>query len=251
MTVLRLALAQMDIAWHDREKNFRTARRLAEKAGQSGARALILPEMFSTGFSMDTEITAETLSGPTPCFLRSLASELGLWIIGGFALTGENNTPRNIALAVTPEGRDAALYAKIHLISLMHEDRHYAPGSVPVLFNLDGVRTACFICFDLRFPELFRSVARDCDLILVIASWPKARQAHWEALLKARAIENQCFVAGVNRVGTGGGYEFAGGSIILDPMGAVPAQAEAAEALIAGDVDPEFVARTRKEFPFL
>lgn len=251
MTPLKLALAQMDIAWHDREQNYLTAGRLAVKAGQSGARALVLPEMFSTGFSMDTEVTAEPLSGPTPSFLRSLASELELWIVGGFVLARDRDIPQNAALAVTPAGHDAALYAKIHLIGLLEEDRHYGPGSVPVLFDLGGVRTTCFICYDLRFPELFRFVAGDCDLVLVIASWPEPRQAHWEALLKARAIENQCYVAGVNRVGRGGGHEFAGGSLILDPLGAVLARAKADETVITAEIDPERVSRVREDFPFL
>ncbi len=248
---MKLALAQMDIAWHDRDQNYRTARRLSVKAKQLGARSVILPEMFSTGFSMDTGITAESLFGPTPSALRSLASELGLWVVGGFALACENDFPQNVALAVTPAGHDTALYAKIHLIGLLDEDRHYGPGSGPALFDLEGVRTACFICYDLRFPELFRFVADDCDLILVIASWPEPRQAHWEALLKARAIENQCYVAGVNRVGRGGGHEFAGGSVILDPLGQVAAQAEADETVITADIDPERVSEIRKDFPSL
>ncbi|MGM0664834.1 MAG: carbon-nitrogen family hydrolase [Thermodesulfobacteriota bacterium] len=248
---MKLALAQMDIVWHDREQNYRTARRLAVNAKKSGARALVLPEMFSTGFSMDTEVTAETLSGPTPSTLRSLASELELWVVGGFALAREDDAPQNVALAVTPAGRDTALYAKIHLIGLLDEDRHYGPGNVPVLFELDGVRTACFICYDLRFPELFRCIADYCDLVLVIASWPEPRQAHWEALLKARAIENQCYVAGVNRVGLGGGHEFAGGSVIVDPLGVVAAQAKTDETVITAEIDPERVAGVRKDLPFL
>ncbi len=248
---MKLALAQMDIAWHDRDQNYLTARRLAVTARRLGARAVVFPEMFSTGFSMDTEVTSESLFGPTPSTLRSMASEMELWIVGGFALAGEGDLPRNVALAVTQDGHDAALYAKIHLIGLLDEDRHYGPGSAPVLFDLDGVRTACFICYDLRFPEPFRFVADYCDLIIVIASWPEPRQAHWEALLKARAIENQCYVAGVNRVGRGGGHEFAGGSVILDPLGLVAAQAEADETVITADIDPDRVSEVRKKFPFL
>lgn len=251
MMPLKLALAQMDIAWHDREANYETARRLALQAKGSGSRYLVLPEMFSTGFSMDTETTVEPLTGPTPSFLRSLASDLELWITGGFVLAGENAPPQNVALTVNPDGYDAALYAKIHLIALLDEHRHYGPGRVPAPFDLDGVKTTCFICYDLRFPELFRSVADDCELILVIASWPQTRQAHWEALLKARAVENQCYVAGVNRVGEGGGHAFAGGSVILDPMGEPLTQAGDQETLISAQIDPRLVQEVRRDFPFL
>ncbi len=248
---MKLALAQMDIHWHDRDANLDTARRLAGAAREAGAQALVLPEMFSTGFSMDTGITAEPLTGPTPSFLRSAALDLELWIAGGFALSRMHAPPQNVALTVDPEGRDAALYAKIHLIALLEEDRHYGPGRLPVPANLAGVRTACFICYDLRFPELFRSVADRCDLVLVIASWPKPRQAHWKVLLEARAVENQCYVAGVNRVGQGGGHAFAGGSVILDPLGNRLAEAGDREELISADIDPGLVSKVRRDFPFL
>ena len=248
---LELALAQMDVAWHDRSANHDTARRLSVQAETSGCRAVVLPEMFSTGFSMDTSVTAEPLSGPTPAFLRSLAGDTGLWVTGGFALARDHEPPWNAALSVGPDGRDIALYTKIHLIGLLDEDRHYGPGELPVPFDMGGVRTACFICYDLRFPELFRCVAAECDLILVIASWPQPRRAHWDALLQARAVENQCYVAGVNRVGQGGGQAFAGGSVILGPLGDPLARAGDGEALISAGIDPEVVARVRKEFPFL
>ncbi len=248
---LKLALVQMDVAWHDRAANHRTAARLSSLAEESGCRAAVLPEMFSTGFSMDTGVTAEPLSGPTPAFLRALASDLDLWVTGGFALARGDGPPRNAALSVGPGGRDIALYTKIHLIGLLDENRHYGPGSLPVPFDMGGVRTACFICYDLRFPELFRCVADRCDLVLVIASWPEARRAHWTALLQARAVENQCYVAGVNRVGQGGGQSFAGGSVILDPLGEPLARAGDGESVISAEIDPGVVARVRREFPFL
>jgi len=248
---LKLALTQMDVTWHDRAANHRTAERLSSQAKEAGCGGVVLPEMFSTGFSMETGVTAETLSGPTPSFLRTLASNLDLWVTGGFALARDDAPPWNAALSVSPDGRDAALYTKIHLIGLLGEDRHYGPGSLPVPFDMGGVRTACFICYDLRFPELFRCVVPGCDLILVIASWPEARRAHWAALLQARAVENQCYVAGVNRVGEGGGQAFAGGSVILDPLGETLAQAGDGETVISAEIDPGFVSRVRRDFPFL
>jgi len=248
---LRLALIQMDITWHDREANQASARKLATRARDDGARVIVLPEMFSTGFSMDTEVTAEALSGSTPAFLRSLASDLGAWVIGGFALAVEGARPQNASLAVDPTGTDAALYTKIHQISILDEDRHYDPGHLPAPFRLEGLGAACFICYDLRFPELFRAAADACGLVIVIASWPEIRQAHWNALLRARAVENQCYVAGVNRVGEGGGNDFAGGSMILGPLGTPLAEAGDGESILQADIDPDHVRGVRERFPFL
>ena len=248
---LRLALIQMNVQWHDRPANHVTARRLAMEAKEAGADAVVLPEMFATGFSMETELTGEPLTGETPAFLRSLASELGMSVVGGFALRHGRETPRNVALAVDPHGNDVALYAKIHRIALLEEDLHYAPGTLPVPFDLNGLPSACFICYDLRFPELFRCVADACSLVLVIASWPASRQEHWDLLLRARAVENQCYVAGINRVGHGGGHDFTGGSVILDSLGESLAHAGDREAVIAATLDAERVREIRGRFPFL
>ncbi|MBW2311326.1 MAG: carbon-nitrogen family hydrolase [Deltaproteobacteria bacterium] len=248
---MKVAAAQMDIAWHDRDVNHTKARDLAARANKQGADLLILPEMFSTGFSMDTSFTPESLDGPTPTLLRTLASEHDMAVIGGFVLSHENRGPVNVSLAVDGNGADLALYAKIHLIGLLGEDEAHVPGNVPVAFELGGFGAACFVCYDLRFPELFRAVADDCALIIVIASWPCARQGHWDILLRARAIENQCFVVGVNRVGEGGGQEFAGGSAVIDPLGTVVAHGGEGETLLLADIDLAQAAEVRSRLPFL
>lgn len=248
---LKLALVQMDIAWHDRASNHSKAGDFIAQACDKGAEIVVLPEMFSTGFSMETELTAETLSGETPSFLRAKAEEYGIWLIGGFALQKDGGKPHNVALAVNPRGKDMALYSKIHRIALLEEDRHYDAGSLPVSFDLAGIRSACLICYDLRFPELFRCVADSCGLVIVIASWPASRQAHWDVLLKARAVENQFYVAGVNRVGHGNGLDFTGGSAILDPLGETLAHAGDEERLIMAEIQPEHPTRVRRDLPFL
>lgn len=248
---MKVAAAQMDIAWHDRSANHTKVRRLAAQAKSSGADLLILPEMFSTGFSMDISITAEPLDGPTPTLLRSLAREFEITIVGGFVLVRDNKGPQNVSLAVDRHGNDLALYAKIHLIALLDEDKSYKPGDRPIPFNLQGFRAACFVCYDLRFLGLFQAVANDCELIMVIASWPIARQTHWDVLLRARAIENQCFVIGVNRVGQGGGHTFAGGSAIIDPIGQVLAHGGEKEGLLLADIDLAKVSEVRSTMPFL
>jgi omega-amidase len=248
---MKVAALQMDIAWHDRHANHVKARDLAIQAKKRGTDLVILPEMFSTGFSMDTSITPEPLNGPTPTLLRSLARELEMAVVGGFVLARENAGPQNVSLAVDHHGNDLALYAKIHQIPILGEDAHYEPGDRPMPFDLQGFRAACLVCYDLRFPELFRALVDECGLILIIASWPAVRQAHWDILLQARAVESQCFVVGVNRVGEGGGNIFTGGSAIIDPAGEILAHGGDKENLVIADIDPARVAEIRSAMPFL
>lgn len=248
---MKIASLQMDIAWHDRQANYDKVRKFAKKAKEVGSDLLILPEMFSTGFSVDTSATVEPLHGDTAEFLRSIARENSIHVIGGFALSRQSEIPQNVSLAINRKGQDVALYAKTHLISILDEDKSYKAGDRPVTFNLDEISIACFICYDLRFPELFRAVANACTVIIVIASWPDARQSHWEALLKARAIENQCYVIGVNRIGEGGGYSFIGGSAIIDPSGETIAEGKEEETLLVAEINPEKVRENRSTYPFL
>jgi len=249
---MKIAALQMDIAWHDRDENFRKVREYALRARDQQAGLLVLPEMFATGFSMDTNVTAEKIDGRTPAFLRSLASETDMALVGGFVLeSGEAAGPRNVSLAVDGKGRDLALYSKIHQIGLLEEDIHYAPGTDPVTFGIEGIGTACFICYDLRFPELFRAVVDDCELIMVIASWPALRQSHWDILLRARAVESQCYMVGVNRIGEGGGSQFRGGSAIIDPLGELLAFGGDEEGLLIAGIEKNRVEDIRASMPFL
>jgi predicted amidohydrolase len=248
---MKVAAAQMDITWHDRSANYEKARQMAAQAKKAEAELLILPEMFATGFSMDTSITPESLQGHTPTFLRNLARELSLAMVGGFVLARDHGGPQNVSLAVDRNGNDLALYAKIHQIGLLEEDKSYEPGDWPVTFTLGELNTTCFVCYDLRFPELFRLVVDKCELIIIIASWPAVRQPHWDLFLRARAAESQCFVVGVNRVGQGGDLNFIGGSAIIDPLGQVLAHGGDEETLIVADIDPAKVAEVRSTMPFL
>lgn len=248
---MRIAGAQIDVAWHNRSANHERARAFAEEAHVRKADVLIFPEMFSTGFSMDTTVTPEPLDGPTPTLLRELASLHKMVVLGGFVLERKNDRPQNVCLVVDPSGNDLALYAKIHQIALLDENNHYAPGERPMPFELAGSRAAGLICFDLRFPELFRALTDQCWVMIVVASWPAARQAHWDILLKARAVENQCYVVGVNRVGEGGGHLYTGGSAIIDPLGEVLALKREKEGLIVADIDPMKVKEVRSAMPFL
>lgn len=251
MSSLRVAAVQMDIAWEDRAENFRRARAYTEQATEDGAELVILPEMFATGFSMNPAVTAEAPDGQTPTFLRTLASDLSVAVIGGYVRDCGDGRGLNAALAVGPGGAELSEYHKTHLVGILGEDQAHAAGHAPCPFNLAGIGVTCFVCYDLRFPELFRLTAPITSLTVVIASWPAVRQAHWDALLPARAIENQQFVVGVNRVGSGGGLEFTGGTVIIDPLGRTLAAGHDAAGLVQADVDLDQVTRVRQQFPFL
>ena len=248
---MKIAALQMNIEWHDREANFLKVALFAEKARATGAETLILPEMFSTGFSMDLNATSEPIDGPAPSFMRRLARDLDMGIVGGFALRKRCGGTENVALAVDRRGADLALYAKIHQIALLGEEKSYKPGKKPAPFGMGGFGAACFICYDLRFPELFRTVVDKCGLIIVIASWPSTRQAHWDILLKARAVESQSFIVGVNRIGEGGGHSFSGGTAIIDPSGEIIAVAGDSETLVTATIYPDTVSCVRAKMPFL
>jgi len=248
---MKVAAVQMDIVWHDPDANHVKIRKMAETAKAAGAELIVFPEMAATGFSMDTIVTAEPMDGPTPALFRNLARDLDMAVVGGFVLKRKEGRPQNVSLAVDRKGIDLALYAKIHPIGLLEEDQHYAPGDRTVSFHLDDMEASCLICYDLRFPEVFRPLADGCTLVLVIASWPAVRQRHWDLLLPARAVENQLYVVGVNRVGEGGGHLFTGGSAIIDPAGEIIAHGGGTETLVVGEIDPHRVEQVRSAMPFL
>jgi predicted amidohydrolase len=166
--------------------------------------------MFNTGFSMDSLRIAQPPGGTPESFLRDQARALDLWILASIPESGEP-APRNMALLVSPKGA-VTRYAKIHPFSYAGEHEHYAAGERVVTADVEDVRVTPFVCYDLRFPEPFRLAAPDTDLFIVVANWPDERREHWRTLLRARAIENQAYVAGVNRVGDGGRLHYAGES---------------------------------------
>lgn len=251
MSDLKVAAIQMDLAWEDRQENFRRARRWAQKAADDGATLIILPEMFATGFSMNPAVTGETPEGPTPTFLRTLARDLKVTVIGGYVRQAGDGRALNAALTVGSDGQDLAEYHKTHLVGILGEHQAHVAGDAPRPFSLGDIRAVCYVCYDLRFPELFRLTAVETSLAVVIASWPAARQAHWDALLVARAIENQQFVIGVNRVGDGGGLAFTGGTVIIDPVGNPLVHGGDHEGLVQATLQLDQVAEVRASFPFL
>ena len=240
----------MDIAWEDPAENFRRAEAQAKVAVDDGARLVVLPEMFATGFSMNAELVSG-FAEETRGFLSDLAARLAAFVLAGYAEPGDPR-PANVASIFDPSGREILKYRKIHPFSLAGENEHFLGGESVETVEVEGVRVTPFICYDLRFPEPFRAAALNTDLFCVIANWPRSRRQHWSTLLRARAIENQVYVLGVNRTGIGSGLDYTGDSVLLDPMGEELSAVEPGSAeCFAGEVNAKEVARIREEFGFL
>jgi predicted amidohydrolase len=249
---MKVAVVQHDIVWEDRDATFsRLAPQVAAAAG-TGARLVLLSETFSTGFSMRTERTAEPEGGPSSQFLAAQAAEHRVWVGGSCPeVAVEGDRPYNSFVLAGPDGTQHR-YRKRHLFGYGGEDGVFAPGDKPVTVDVEGVRMSLFVCYDLRFADDWWALAPDTDVYLCPANWPDTRRAHWQALLRARAIENQAYVVACNRVGRGGSkLRYVGDSAIVDPMGEVLASAAGTEALLVAEVDPARVAEVRAEFPFL
>lgn len=250
--MVHVAGLQLDLAWENVEANRALAAREVLAAAQTGARLVALPEMFATGFSMRAEAMAAHADA-TLAFLADTARTAGVWLLGGLAVPGDGRDPRprNRAVLMDPQGAVALTYDKIHPFSLAGEHHHYAGGEAVPSVVVEGLRVTVLICYDLRFPELFRARAADTDLFVVIANWPERRRHHWSSLLVARAIENQAFVLGVNRVGDGDGLHYTGDSALIDPLGVVTGAPPGVQARVAGGVSAEAVLEVREKFGFL
>lgn len=248
---MRVAVVQHDITWEDKEANFdRLGPQIAGVAA-TGARLVLLSETYSTGFSMDTAATGETEGGPSETFLAEQAATHGLWVGGSFPVTpADGGPPFNTFVLAGPDGTRHR-YRKIHPFTYGGEADAYTAGSQLVTVTVEGIRFSLFVCYDLRFADEWWQLARASDAYLVVANWPASRRLHWQTLLRARAIENQAYVIGANRVGSGGGLDYAGDSMIVDPLGEVLASAAGVEATIVAEVSAEHVAAVRDKFRFL
>jgi len=248
---VKVAGIQHDVVWEDRDATLGRLEPQVKAAAGAGARLVVLTEMFPTGFSTEPERVAEPEGGPTTEFLRTQAAELNVWVTGSVPThPAGGGRPVNRLLLAGPGG-ELRHYDKIHPFSYSGEHEHYAAGTDRVTFDVEGVRVTPFVCYDLRFADEFWAMAETTDCYVVVANWPSSRRAHWQALLVARAIENQAYVVGVNRIGEGGGLHYSGDSRIIDPLGEILAAGAGGETIVLADVDPVVVAETRKRFPFL
>lgn len=257
---MKIASLQWNGVWEQNSPNIDSLRlQLSQIMGQKGqlkqkVDIVVLPELFHSGFSMHPERFTST-ADQLLTNLAHLAGEFGIYIIAGVAVAEvvrEETIFRNSGWVFSPSGQSSAPYTKQMPFSYANEQAIYLPGNQPTLFDLKGVTCTLFICYDLRFPELFRKVAREVEIIFVIANWPESRQSHWETLLKARAIENQCFIVGVNRVGRDGNdLTYIGGSMVINPLGEVLSYGKATDEFIMTDIETLQVKQVRKQFPFL
>lgn len=217
---LSIMLVQSDTEWHSKERNFLRVENLIDRSFNGNLDVMVLPEMFATGFTMDSSM-AEDEDGITFSFLKKLSKEYKSYLIGTYIKKQANEKPRNTAVVFDREGNKIAEYHKIHLFSHAGEDKHYNAGKDLSFFEIDGIRSSLAICYDLRFPELFRKMILEYkpELVFVVANWPEKRQIHWNSLLMARAIENQFYVCGVNRIGDDPNNNYSGGSTIISPAG--------------------------------
>ncbi|MEI4271692.1 carbon-nitrogen family hydrolase [Klenkia sp. LSe6-5] len=248
---MRIAAIQHDIVWEDRAANHAALAGPVARAVDEGAGLVVLSETFSTGFSM-TEGIGEPEGGTSAQFLQAQARQHGIWVGGSCAeVAPDDPRPYNSFVLAGPDG-EVHRYRKQHPFTYAGEHERFRAGRSPLTVQVGDLRVSLFVCYDLRFADAFWALAPDTDVYLVPANWPAARREHWTTLLRARAIENQAYVVGVNRVGTAGdGTQHCGDSRIISPLGELLAEAGDGERVLLADVDPAEVARVRARFPFL
>jgi predicted amidohydrolase len=248
---MKVAAIQHDIVWEDPDATRERVRPLIADAAEQGAQLVVLTEMFATGFSMNPDKVAEDEGGPNEQFLAGQATAHGVHVAASIAQRGIDGKYRNNAIIAAPDGSVLARYAKIHPFSYAGEHERYAAGTRFVTVPVGELRVSLFVCYDLRFADEFWALAGDTDLYVVPANWPQPRHQHWRALLRARAIENQAYVLGVNRVGLAKDLPHIGGSTLIDPMGTRLFEGDEAESVLVAEADPKIVKEIRTKFPFL
>jgi predicted amidohydrolase len=247
---MHISLYQFNPIWEDKHHNQEKILKFLENS-IIDTDVIIFPEMTLTGFTMRSKKFGESTSGEIINFFQSIAKAKKIHIFAGF-IEAENGKYFNTLIHLNRNGDIAAKYQKIHPFSYSGENRHYYPGKEPIITLIGEIKIGLSICYDLRFPELFRYYGKEhVEAIINIANWPVQRIEHWRHLLKARAIENLCFMIGVNRVGRDKGNEYNGQSSVFGPMGENLLQINNVEILETIDINLEEVNTTRNNFPFL
>jgi len=249
----KISLGQMDVKFSDPPANLATVTRMTEEAKRDGSDLVIFPELWSTGYDLihAGNYASDLISGLF-ANLSTLAVRVGIHILGStLSLLGENQFGNTLTV-FSPEGKLLADYSKIHLFRLMDEEKYLTAGDKPVLVDLPFVRAGLAICYDLRFPELFRAYAlAGAEMVFLPSEWPHPRLSHWQTLVRARAIENQIFMVAVNCVGRDSANEFFGHSMVVDPWGEILAEGGEGEELMTVEIDPLKVQEARLKIPIL
>ena len=239
-------VAQIDIAWENSQKNMKKIETFVKQASQSSVELVLFPEMSLTGFTMDINkllLSEEQIIN----WIKSLAIDNNINIGLGFAIKVDKKG-KNKYTIVSKNGDILVMYTKIHPFSYSGEDDKYYKGDEICTCPINEFKITPFICYDLRFPEIFQIASRSSQIITVAASWPKSREEHWMTLLKARAIENQCYIIGINRTGFGDGLEYNGKSIFVNPDGQILNEINSEEMLIINDLKIEKIKEVKERF---
>ena len=256
MSTLTISTIQTDLHWESKEANLRMLEEKISSLYQK-TEIIILPEMFTTGFSMKPELLAETMDGPALHWMKKMSAENRV-ILTGSLIIEEDKKYFNRLIWMMPNG-EYGYYDKRHLFGYAEEDKHYSAGSKRLIVSVKGWKLNMMVCYDLRFPVWARqspvkdkSPAYEYDVLLYVANWPDRRSHAWKTLLCARAIENQCYVVGVNRVGTDGNdIYYSGNSLVIDPLGEVLYHMADEEDIFTITLSKERLEEVRTKFPFL
>lgn len=251
---LRVYAVQPDVAWHDPATNRDRVRRMVETANVEPGSLIALPETFASGFTNDVDAATDSPANETALFLEELAADTQSYVIGGLVssdpLTGLG---LNQAVCCSPTAGEVLRYAKVNRFPMSGEPDHFAAGEAVDVFDVEGVGGASvcpLICYDLRFPETFR-LGAGSDVFVLIANWPATRMHHWHALLRARAIENQAFVVGVNRTGSDPAVQYSGGTVIYDYDGHCVTELDERPGIASALLDLSALRQFRRQLPFL
>jgi len=247
---MNIGLLQYSPAWEDKEVNKKKITGILHQ-NKTKIDLLIFPEMTLTGFSMKSKQLCEGIDGDSFNYFKDLAKSIQINIITGIIFS-EDNKIFNSSVFINKNGEVKSIYKKIHPFTFSTEDKNYSAGEKIEIAECENWKIGLSVCYDLRFPELYRFYAkRRVELLTVIANWPVDRIEHWRYLLKARAIENQCYVAGVNRIGDTGNLKYNGYSSVFDPMGKEIVSVENEEKIVIADINIDEVKKVRKNLPFL
>jgi omega-amidase len=245
---LTISLAQIDIALADPEANLKKADLWTAEAARRGSEVVVFPEMWTTGFEWPKLRQLSTQSEAVVAEVAALARKHQVWLNGSLLAVDETGQPANTSIFFDPTGQVAGLYRKVHLFGLMDEDRYLAAGQRLTTVETPWGQSGLAICYDLRFPELFRTYAlQGVTIVYLPAEWPHPRLAHWQTLLRARAIENQMYMVGVNRVGRDSASEFFGHSAIIDPWGNAVMEGGESELLLTATIETDVVTEVRRK----
>jgi omega-amidase len=241
--------AQIQSIWEDPEATLKKAEPFIRESADQGGSLVCFPEQFATGWDPASKMHVQDRSGPIVSAIRVLAREYGIAILGSFReATGAG--PRNVCIVVDGNGDELASYAKVHLFSPAHEDEYFISGDTPGIFPLGGMSFGIAICYDLRFSELFCAYSRKgVHAMIIPAAWPASRIGHWELFIRARALEHQMYVIGVNTTGTTPVDSYNGHSLASDPSGMIIAEAGSGEAVFPVSLDRDTIDGIREAFP--